>query len=308
MSETATIGVGATVMKPPDAAGAQPSGPGGRAFQALIAARGHRSLQTTTQLEAEPAVSIGRDPDASGNIMPLPYLNNIEQIPDVALGAARSAVGLVVASHPPAGLSNGDGTDSRSNANSLSAELRNISSSADGVLPRVQLSPGVEASLSMVPGSTTSAHASGTGGVVSAQAPFALYHARFAEGFSQQVTLLANNGVQQARISINPPELGPVELRIIVRSEEVTVHLASQIGAVRNALEDALPRLREQFEQSGMRLADSEVFNELPGRSGQHEQMRDEIAAEQWITEMESTAVVESEVLRSRQGFVDAYV
>jgi hypothetical protein len=143
---------------------------------------------------------------------------------------------------------------------------------------------------------------------VASEAPFPLHHARFAEGFSQQVLLVASDGVQRARISINPPELGPVELRIVVRNEEAAIQLASPHGAVRDALEEALPRLREQFEQAGMRLGDTGVFNELPGRSPTQQDADEGSVEDAKLAELESLDPSEHPVIPVRRGFVDAYV
>lgn len=169
-----------------------------------------------------------------------------------------------------------------------------------------QTLPGGEVLLQAAPASATAAANPVGAGAVTAEAPFPLHHARFAEGFSQQVRLMASDGVQLARISINPPELGPVELRIVVRNDEAAVQLASPHGAVRDALEEALPRLREQFEQAGMRLGDSGVFNELPGRSPTQ---RD---ADEGFTTIAALSDAEPDgperVASIRHGFVDAYV
>jgi Flagellar hook-length control protein FliK len=99
---------------------------------------------------------------------------------------------------------------------------------------------------------------------IDAQLP--LHSPRFAEGFAQQITVLVEHGIQHARISLNPPELGPVDVRITFQHDEATVQLASQHGAVRDAMTEALPRLRESLEQTGVRLNDTGVFAQLPQR------------------------------------------
>lgn len=93
-----------------------------------------------------------------------------------------------------------------------------------------------------------------------------LHSPRFGEGFAQQVTVLVEHGIQHARLSLNPVDLGPIDVRISIQHDEATVQLASQHGGVREAINDALPRLREMLEQAGMHLADSGVFTQLPQR------------------------------------------
>ncbi|MFT4583490.1 MAG: flagellar hook-length control protein FliK [Gammaproteobacteria bacterium] len=138
-----------------------------------------------------------------------------------------------------------------------------------------------------------------------------LSHPRFAEGFSQQVLLVAKDGAQTARLSINPAELGPVDLRIVMRNDEVTVQLASQHLAVRDALQEALPRLREQFEQAGMHLEDSAVFHDLPNQTHNGGDSEHSSASDSFADQSEPGQQSDAErntVLTLRRGFVDAYV
>ena len=92
----------------------------------------------------------------------------------------------------------------------------------------------------------------------------------FAERINRQLSVMISNNAQHARIAVNPPELGPVEVRVKVVGDEATVHLAASHAATREALEDALPRLRTAFADSGMTLGESGVFNQLPERGQAH--------------------------------------
>ena len=158
---------------------------------------------------------------------------------------------------------------------------------------------------------TLAATASGApvGEVQLAQSSYGLQHPRFTDAFSQQVTLMASNGVQQARISLNPPDLGPVELRIVMRNDEAAVHLASQHLAVREVLEDALPRLREHFDLAGMRLSDSGVFEHLPRQATQENNGQDSSQLPEYIDEEDFHDHPHDARLPTRQhGLIDAYI
>ncbi len=89
---------------------------------------------------------------------------------------------------------------------------------------------------------------------------------QFADRFAAQVTVLVEHGVNLAQISLNPPELGPIEVRISLVQDEAKVQFSSPHGVVREAMNDALPKLREMLESSGLRLNDSGVFAQLPQR------------------------------------------
>lgn len=93
-----------------------------------------------------------------------------------------------------------------------------------------------------------------------------LHSPRFNETFSQQVVVLSQHGVQQAQMTLNPPELGPVEVRITVQNDQASVQIAAASGLARDVIQDALPKLREMLDQSGVRLSDAGVFAQLPQR------------------------------------------
>ena len=84
-------------------------------------------------------------------------------------------------------------------------------------------------------------------------------HPQFAQDLSQHVVVMARNGVQSAQISLEPAGLGPVGVSIQVNGHSATLAFTAAHEATRNALQDALPRLREMFASSGMQLSDATV-------------------------------------------------
>ncbi|OUS10636.1 hypothetical protein A9Q90_00725 [Gammaproteobacteria bacterium 54_18_T64] len=65
-----------------------------------------------------------------------------------------------------------------------------------------------------------------------------------------------NSGVE---LRLNPPELGSIEVKLATEGERTSVTFISSNPAAREALEAALPRLREMFAESGMDLANADV-------------------------------------------------
>ena len=88
---------------------------------------------------------------------------------------------------------------------------------------------------------------------------------QFPRNFNEQVFLMAGQGVQRAHLSLNPQDLGPIEIRLAIQKEEISIQLASQNVFVRDALEQNLPRLRDMFEQTGMKLAEHEITSDIGG-------------------------------------------
>lgn len=131
---------------------------------------------------------------------------------------------------------------------------------------------------------------------------------RFADGLNQQVIVLAQHGIQQAQLSLTPPDLGPIDVRITFAHDEASVQIAAPSGIARDAIQDALPRLKEMMEQSGVRLNDASVFTQLPQRDGPGAQQR---AA--WWEQQTSGAAPEvpeeqpAPLLMQHLGLVDAY-
>jgi len=79
------------------------------------------------------------------------------------------------------------------------------------------------------------------------------------EGIAQRVTMLISQRNSLARIHINPPELGPVEVRLNVNHDQASVQFLSHSSQVRDALEQSIPRLRDMLESAGIELSDSHV-------------------------------------------------
>ena len=60
-------------------------------------------------------------------------------------------------------------------------------------------------------------------------------------------------------LRLDPPELGRVTVRISMVGDEARVAFTAAQGTAREALEAALPKLREMFEQAGLSLGDAQV-------------------------------------------------
>lgn len=79
------------------------------------------------------------------------------------------------------------------------------------------------------------------------------------QALGDRVMWAVNQKFQGAEIKLNPPQLGPIEVRIQMHHDQAQVTFTAQHGAVRDALEAALPRLREMFAASGVGLGDVNV-------------------------------------------------
>jgi len=77
--------------------------------------------------------------------------------------------------------------------------------------------------------------------------------------FGQKIVWLASNDKQSAQLTLNPPQMGPIEISITVDKGNATASFASANSDVREAIETALPRLREMFANAGIQLGQTNV-------------------------------------------------
>ncbi len=79
---------------------------------------------------------------------------------------------------------------------------------------------------------------------------------------SSRIIWMAKEGVQQAELRLNPAHLGPVEVRLHLHQDQANITFLAPHAATRDALEHALPRLRDSFQENGMNLADANVSDQ----------------------------------------------
>jgi len=86
--------------------------------------------------------------------------------------------------------------------------------------------------------------------------------------FGNGIRWLVNQKVQVAEIRLSPPNLGPIEVRLKVEGDRTHVNIVAPHATTREAVEAALPRLREMFAESGLNLGDVNVRQDSAGRGG----------------------------------------
>ena len=81
-----------------------------------------------------------------------------------------------------------------------------------------------------------------------------------------QLNWMVNNRLQEAEIKINPPDLGPLEVRVSLHHDQTNVTFFSHEAVVREALENAIPRLREMLDGQGINLGQAQVSDQSLAR------------------------------------------
>lgn len=85
---------------------------------------------------------------------------------------------------------------------------------------------------------------------------------QWAQSVGNQLSLLATDGVQNARLHLHPAEMGPISVQIVVDGQTAQVHLAVDNAETRQALEQAMPNLAASLRESGLTLTGGGVFEQ----------------------------------------------
>jgi len=102
-----------------------------------------------------------------------------------------------------------------------------------------------------------------------ADAPEGLLSARpgtadFAPQLGAQLAVWVRDGVHEARLQLNPADMGPVRVEIQLDGSAAQVSLSAANDQTRQALQDALPGLAGSLREAGFTLAGGGVFDQPP--------------------------------------------
>jgi len=149
------------------------------------------------------------------------------------------------------------------------------------------------------------------------------------EGFDKAVNIHKSEGQQQlnekirwmvnarntmAEIRLDPPELGSMQVRVNVAGDAASVSFVVQSQQAKDALAEAMPKLRDMLSEQGIELGDAEVRKDNSSNNengqqlaGEGNQGRGERGENDGLDEMEGTRVIEQPVTRAAKGGIDFY-
>ena len=94
----------------------------------------------------------------------------------------------------------------------------------------------------------------------------------------QKIVWMLAGQEQSATLTLNPPDMGPMQVVLSVTNDQATVTFSANQLEVRQALENAMPKLREMMSESGIALGNATVDagtpdqrqaqGDQPGRAG----------------------------------------
>jgi flagellar hook-length control protein FliK len=156
-----------------------------------------------------------------------------------------SAIASVPTALPSAsgstGLTSDDSSHTRGGAGDLGAGLggNGNGSGSDGA-----------AALQQLTSTTTSSSTDSTPpATLRVQAP--VDSADFPQGVADRVSFAVDNNWSSAKLQVNPPQLGPIDLQIAVQGDRAQVMMSTHSAVTREALESSLPKLKEMLGSQG---------------------------------------------------------
>jgi flagellar hook-length control protein FliK len=128
----------------------------------------------------------------------------------------------------------------------LAADKRSHGNSSDSTLPGASNDGSVGAAQILTSNSPTDSVPMPTFKVAAG-----VDTAQFGQGVADHVSLMMDGNLTSAKLQVNPPALGPIEVRIALQGGHAQVSFSSHSAVTRDALESSSEKLREMLGSQG---------------------------------------------------------
>jgi flagellar hook-length control protein FliK len=119
---------------------------------------------------------------------------------------------------------------------------------------------------------------------------------------NQRITWMVANSLQNASITVNPPNLGPLEINIQTDQNRTNVQFIVTSSEVRQAIQDSIPALNKMFENSGLQLGQADI------NSRSYNQNRENAKTDAQIKNIETISNQVEAASIQGQGLINTYV
>ena len=126
------------------------------------------------------------------------------------------------------------------------------------------------------------------------------------QAVGEKLVWMVNQKHQVAQLHLNPPELGPLKISISLDQNQASAQFFSAHASVREALETAMPRLREMLADSGITLGNASVGAEA-FREPAQQQPRAHVAPVGTLIADSGMVSSGERLLRPMLGLVDTF-
>ncbi|WP_088281834.1 flagellar hook-length control protein FliK [Ideonella sp. A 288] len=101
---------------------------------------------------------------------------------------------------------------------------------------------------------------------VEARVPVPVTSPEFAPAFGLQISTLARDGIEHARLQLNPADLGPITVRIAMDGTGARIDFQADAAVTRQAIESSLPALAGSLREAGLTLTGGGVSQQPQDR------------------------------------------
>jgi len=130
------------------------------------------------------------------------------------------------------------------------------------------------------------------------------------QAISQKVVWMVGAGEQSATLTLNPPDMGPLQVVIHVHNDQADTTFISDNADVRQALQDGLSNLRDKMSEAGVQLGQANVSS-----GGQSQQEFQQATQNRLAAQLNSNASASpaekatnaSTLVRFANGLVDTF-
>jgi flagellar hook-length control protein FliK len=104
------------------------------------------------------------------------------------------------------------------------------------------------------------------------------------QSFANNVSWMNSENIQTANIKISPAELGPIEIKMSIKQDQLTLNINAHHAVTRETLENALPRLKEILTGNNYNSVNVDVSGQQSGSGNTESQTQ---RHSEWITSSE---------------------
>lgn len=133
--------------------------------------------------------------------------------------------------------------------------------------------------------------------------PTAVTQPEWGDHFNDHVIWLGQQKINSALIKLHPEELGPIEVHIKLVKEDASLAINTHSTAVRDLLEQAMPRLKEMMAEQGVNLSQVNIESNKNHQQPTPQQASKTLSPDQQDGEV---AMAVSEI-KKPQGMIDYF-
>lgn len=196
-------------------------------------------------------------------------------------------------------------TDILKNAEGLASDPRKAGTEMDGSTQSIPLPAPPLAMTPLQPAATDMA--AGLTNLVTDKLTPRVGAPGWDQALSQKIVWMVGGAEQSASISLNPPDLGPLQVVLTVTNDQANATFISAQPEVRLAIEAAMPKLREMMSDAGIQLGQANVSAD---NASQHGAQSDDRKSQNTrsITEISTDTLNLPKKIISGQGLVNTFV